>query len=58
MTERRGVIADKGAAAVETQCVLAEPAVWATDAYRDFFNVRRGAPAQRFNTFNRDKSGA
>lgn len=51
------VIADQGVAALESQCVPTAPALWSTDAYRDFLKMRREALAQRMNAFIREKSG-
>jgi hypothetical protein len=51
------VIAKQGAAALESQCVPTDPALWSTDAYRDFLKVRREFLAQRMNAFIREKSG-
>jgi hypothetical protein len=51
------VIADQGAAALESQCVPTHPALWSTDVYRDFLKMRREALAQRMNAFIREKSG-
>jgi hypothetical protein len=51
------VIAEQGSAALESQCVPTDPALWSTDAYRDFLKMRREALAQRMNAFIREKSG-
>lgn len=51
------IIAKQGAAALESQCVPTDRALWSTDAYREFLKVRREALAQRMNEFIREKSG-
>ena len=51
------VIAEQGAAALESQCVPTDPALWSTDAYKDFLKIRREALAQRMNAFIQEKSG-
>jgi hypothetical protein len=50
------VIAEQGAAALESQCVPTDPALWSTDAYKDFLKIRREALAQRMNAFIQEKS--
>lgn len=52
------VIAEQGVAALESQCVPTDPALWSTDAYRDFLKLRRQALAQRMNEFISEKSEA
>lgn len=51
------VMDEQGVAALESQCVPTDPALWSTDAYRDFLKIRREALAQRMNAFIREKSG-
>lgn len=51
------IVAKQGAAALESQCVPTDRALWSTDAYREFLKVRREALAQRMNEFIREKSG-
>lgn len=51
------VIAKQGVAALESQCVPTDPALWSIEAYREFLKVRREALAQRMNAFIREKSG-
>jgi len=51
------VIAEQGAAALKSQCVPTDPALWSTNAYRDFLKLRREALAQRMNEFIQEKSG-
>lgn len=51
------VIAEQGAAALESQCVPTDSALWSTDAYKDFLKIRRDSLAQRMNAFIREKSG-
>ena len=50
------IVAKQGSAALESQCVPTDPALWSTDAYRDFLKMRREALAQRMNAFIREKS--
>ena len=51
------VIAKQGAAALQSQCVPTDPALWTTDAYREFLKVRREALAERMNAFIREHAG-
>ncbi len=51
------VIAKQGVAALESQCVPTDPALWSTEAYREFLKKRREALAQRMNEFIKEKSG-
>ncbi len=51
------VVAKQGKDALESQCVPTDPALWSTEAYRDFLKVRRESLAQRMNAFIREKSG-
>lgn len=51
------VIAKQGKEALESQCVPNEPALWTTDAYKEFLKVRREALAQRMNDFIKEKAG-
>lgn len=51
------VIAKQGKAALESQCVPTDPALWSTDAYKEFLRVRREALAQRMNDFIGEKAG-
>ena len=53
-----GVVATQGAAALESQCVPADRALWSTAAYRQFLAARREALAARMNTFIQEKAGA
>jgi hypothetical protein len=51
------VIAKQGKEALESQCVPTEPALWNTDAYKEFLKVRREALARRMNEFIKGKAG-
>nr|WP_275672555.1 DUF262 domain-containing protein [Thermomonas flagellata] len=53
----RDVVAKQGAAALQSQCVPVDEALWSTERYRDFLSVRRQALADRMNAFIREKSG-
>lgn len=50
------IVARQGVAALESQCVPTSPAVWSTEAYREFLAVRREALAARMNAFIREKA--
>lgn len=51
------IVTKQGKDALESQCVPTDPALWPTEAYRDFLKVRRESLAQRMNAFIREKSG-
>lgn len=51
------VVAKQGKAALESQCVPTDPALWATERYRDFLIKRREALADRMNAFIKEKAG-
>ncbi len=53
----RNVVANQGAAALQSQCVPVDETLWSTERYRDFLTVRRQALADRMNAFIREKSG-
>ena len=53
----REVVAKQGEAALRSQCVPVNEALWSTDRYRDFLAERRRALADRMNAFIREKSG-
>lgn len=50
------VVVKQGAAALESQCVPTDPALWQIDRYRDFLVQRREALAARMNAFIRAKA--
>lgn len=50
------VVVKQGAAALESQCVPTDPALWQIDRYRDFLAQRREALADRMNAFIREKA--
>lgn len=51
------IVENRGAVALESQCVPLDPALWEIDRYRDFLRVRREALAERMNKFIRTKAG-
>lgn len=51
------IVAKQGKEALESQCVPTDPAMWRTDAYRDFLAIRRVALAERMNAFIGEKAG-
>lgn len=58
--EARGYLADivakQGADVLTSQCVPTDPALWATDQYRKFLELRRTALADRMNRFVKEKA--
>lgn len=52
-----GIVAQRGAIALESQCVSTDPALWELDRYRDFLALRREALAKRMNAFIEAKTG-
>lgn len=53
----RDIVAKQGPAALETQKVPLDEALWDTARYRDFLQVRRAALAECMNAFIRTKAG-
>jgi hypothetical protein len=51
------IVAKQGEQALSSQCVPTDPALWATERYRDFLKVRREALAERMNAFIKEKAG-
>lgn len=51
------ILKQRGAAALESQSVPTDPALWAMDRYRDFLATRRQALADRMNAFIEAKTG-
>ncbi|MDO5692343.1 MAG: DUF262 domain-containing protein [Pseudomonadota bacterium] len=51
------VVAARGPAALISQCVPTDPALWSTSAYRDFLRFRRQALALAMNDFIESKAG-
>lgn len=47
----------QGSAALESQCVPTDSALWSTDRYREFLQIRREALAERMNAFINQKAG-
>lgn len=50
------IVAKQGKEALESQCVPTDPALWSTEAYRDFLAARRTALAERMNAFISEKA--
>jgi hypothetical protein len=53
----RDIVAKQGPAALETQKVPLDEALWSLDRYRDFLQTRRTALADCMNAFIRTKAG-
>lgn len=51
------VVAKQGEDSLRSQCVPTDPALWSTDRYRDFLQIRREALAERMNAFIKEKAG-
>lgn len=51
------IVEKQGKQALASQCVPLDPALWATDRYRDFLKARREAMAERMNAFIAEKAG-
>ncbi len=51
------IVAKQGEEALASQCVPTDHALWATDRYRDFLQIRREALTERMNAFIREKAG-
>jgi len=51
------IVKKQGEAALASQCVPTDPALWSMDRYRDFLQARRVALAERMNSFIREKAG-
>lgn len=51
------IVAKQGAETLRSQCVPTDPALWATDRYREFLQLRRSELAERMNRFIQDKAG-
>jgi hypothetical protein len=51
------IVAEQGEAALISQCVPVEQALWSTERYRDFLKVRREELAARMNLFIQAKAG-
>ena len=52
------IVAKQGEAALSSQCVPTDPALWTTDRYREFLQVRREELAKRMNAIHRGEGGA
>ena len=51
------IVQKQGAQALASQCVPTDPALWATERYREFLQMRREALAERMNQFIGQKAG-
>lgn len=51
------VVKAQGIQALASQCVPTDSALWSTDRYREFLQVRRAALAERMNHFIQQKAG-
>ena len=51
------IVAQQGAETLRSQCVPTDPALWVTDRYREFLQLRRSELAERMNRFIQDKAG-
>lgn len=51
------ILAKQGEGALRSQCVPVEPALWSTERYRDFLQLRRAELATRMNAFIEEKAG-
>jgi hypothetical protein len=51
------IVAKQGEEALHSQCVPVDPALWATERYRDFLLIRRTELATRMNAFIAEKAG-
>jgi hypothetical protein len=53
----KAIVADQKEGALISQCVPTDPALWATDRYREFLQIRRASLAERMNAFIKEKAG-
>lgn len=51
------IAATQGEGALRSQCVPIDPALWSTERYRDFLQLRRAELAARMNAFIEEKAG-
>ena len=51
------IVSKQGEGALRSQCVPTDPALWTTDRYRDFLQLRRAELATRMNAFIEEKAG-
>ena len=51
------IVSKQGEAALSSQCVPTDPALWSVDHYRDFLQLRREQLATRMNAFINEKAG-
>jgi hypothetical protein len=51
------IVSKQGEAALRSQCVPVDPALWTTERYRDFLKLRRAELATRMNAFIEEKAG-
>jgi hypothetical protein len=51
------IVAKQGEAALSSQCVPTDPALWTTERYREFLQLRRAELAERMNGFIAERTG-
>jgi hypothetical protein len=51
------IVSKQGEGALRSQCVPVDPALWTTERYRDFLQLRRSELATRMNAFIGEKAG-
>lgn len=51
------IVKKQGESALTSQCVPTDPALWSTDRYREFLQLRRDQLTDRMNDFMREKAG-
>jgi hypothetical protein len=51
------IVSKQGQDTLQSQCVPVDPALWATERYRDFLQLRRSELANRMNAFISEKAG-
>jgi hypothetical protein len=51
------IVSKQGEGALRSQCVPVDPALWTTERYRDFLQLRRAELATRMNAFIEEKAG-
>jgi hypothetical protein len=51
------IVANQGEDTLQSQCVPTDPALWATERYREFLQLRRVELAKRMNRFIEEKAG-
>ena len=51
------IVSKQGEGALRSQCVPVDPALWTTERYRDFLQLRRAELATRMSAFIEEKAG-